>query len=86
MLLVDLLLQYCNTGGICVVQIFSDSVFTEVPQSEETSLQFFLRVHAQTTYNQENLAFCFQLCTVAHFVGLLLLPWFSSSLVFFPYS
>ena len=44
------------------------------------------RVHAQTTYNQENLAFCFQLCTVAHFVGLLLLPWFSSSLVFFPYS
>ena len=45
-----------------------------------------LRVHAQTTYNQENLAFCFQLCTVAHFVGLLLLPWFSSSLVVFPYS
>ncbi len=44
------------------------------------------RVHAQTTYIQENLAFCFQLCTVAHFVGLLLLPWFSSSLVFFPYS
>ncbi len=48
--------------------------------------QAFLRVHAQTTYNQENLAFCFQLCTVAHLVGLLLLPWFSSSLVFFPYS
>ena len=44
------------------------------------------RVYAQTTYNQENLAFCFQLCTVAHFVGFLLLPWFSSSLVFFPYS
>jgi hypothetical protein len=37
------------------------------------------RVYAQTTYNQENLAFCFQLCTVAHFVGFLMLPWFSSS-------
>jgi hypothetical protein len=35
-------------------------------------------VYAQTTYKQENLAFCFQLCTVAHFVGFLLLPWFSS--------
>jgi hypothetical protein len=47
----------------------------------------FTRAHAvQTTYNQESLAFCFQLCTVAHFVGFLLLPWFSSSLVFFPYS
>jgi hypothetical protein len=45
-----------------------------------------LRVYAQTTYNQENLAFCFQLCTVPHFVGFQLLPWFSSSLVFFPYS
>ncbi len=44
------------------------------------------RVHAQTTYNQENLAFCFKLCTVTHFVGFLPLPWFSSSLVVFPYS
>ncbi len=42
-----------------------------------------LRVHAQTIYYQENLAFCFQLCTVAHFVGFLLLSWFSSSLGFF---
>ncbi len=32
-----------------------------------------------------NLAFCFQLCTVAHFVGYLQLPWFSCSLVFFPF-
>jgi hypothetical protein len=43
------------------------------------------RVHAQTIYYQENLAFCFQLCTVAHFVGYLPLPWFSCTLVFFPY-
>jgi hypothetical protein len=41
-----------------------------------------LRVYAQTSFYQENLAFCFQLCTVTHFVGFLLLPWFSSSLVF----
>ncbi len=33
-----------------------------------------------------NLAICFQLCTVTHFVGFLPLPWFSCSLVFFPYS
>ncbi len=43
------------------------------------------RVNAQTIYFPENLAFCFQLCTVAHFVGFLPLPWFSCSLVFFPY-
>jgi hypothetical protein len=43
----------------------------------------FLRVYEQTSFYQENLAFCFQLCTlVTHFVGFLLLPWFSSSLVF----
>jgi hypothetical protein len=42
------------------------------------------RVYAQTSFYQENLAFCFQLCTVTHFVGFLLLPWFSCSLVFFP--
>ena len=40
---------------------------------------------AQTIYYQENLAFCVQLCTVAHFQGFLSLPWFSCSLVFFPY-
>ncbi len=45
-----------------------------------------LEVHAQTSFYQENLAFCFQLCTVTHFVGFLLLPWFSCSLVFLPYS
>ncbi len=45
-----------------------------------------LRVYAQTSFCQENLAFCFQLCTVTHFVGFLPLPWFSCSLVFFPYS
>jgi hypothetical protein len=28
-----------------------------------------LRVYAQTTFYQENLAFCFQLCTVTHLVG-----------------
>jgi hypothetical protein len=44
---------------------------------------WLLRVYAQTTCNQENLAFCFQLCTVTHFVGFLLclgflVPWFSS--------
>jgi hypothetical protein len=44
------------------------------------------RVYAQTSFYQENLAFCFQLCTVTHFVGFLPLPWFSCSLVFFPYS
>jgi hypothetical protein len=46
----------------------------------------YLRVYAQTSFYQENLAFCFQLCTVTHFVGFLPLPWFSCSLVFFPYS
>ncbi len=45
-----------------------------------------LRVYAQTSFYQENLAFCFQLCTVMHFVGFLPLPWFSCSLFFFPYS
>ncbi len=44
------------------------------------------RVYAQTSFYQENLAFCFQLCTVTHFVGFLPLPWVSCSLVFFPYS
>jgi hypothetical protein len=43
------------------------------------------RVHAQTIYYQENLAFCFQLCTVAHFLGYLPLTWFSCFLVFFLY-
>ncbi len=44
------------------------------------------RVYAQTSFYQENLAFSFQLCTVPHFLGFILLPWFSCSLVFFPYS
>jgi hypothetical protein len=35
------------------------------------------RVYAQTSFYQENLAVCFQLCTVTHFFGFLLLPWFS---------
>ncbi len=43
-----------------------------------------LRVYAQTICNPENQGFCFQLCTVAHFIGILLLPWFSCSLVYFP--
>jgi hypothetical protein len=35
------------------------------------------RVYSQTIYYQENLAFCFQLCTVAQFIGgFLSLPWF----------
>ncbi len=42
------------------------------------------RVYAQTTCNPENQGFCFQLCTVAHFIGILLLPWFSCSLFFLP--
>jgi hypothetical protein len=43
---------------------------------------FVLRVYAQTIFYQENLAFCFQLCTVTHLVGFLPLPWFSFSLFF----
>ncbi len=43
----------------------------------------YLRVHAQTIYYQESLAFCFQLCTVAHSLAIcrslsFLVPWFSS--------
>ncbi len=48
--------------------------------------QAVLRVYAQTSFYQENLTFCFQLCTVTHFIGFLPLPWFSCSFVFFPYS
>jgi hypothetical protein len=40
-----------------------------------------VHAHSQTIYYQENLAFCFQLCTV--YVGYL--PWFFCSLVFFLY-
>jgi hypothetical protein len=53
--------------------------------AKNTAPFFMLRVYAQTSFYQENLAFYFQLCTVTHFVGFLLLPWFSCSLVFFPY-
>jgi len=59
---------------------------TPEPPTTPSSGPGTLRVHAQTTYNQENLAFCFKLCTVTHLVGFLPLPWFSCSLVFFPYS
>jgi hypothetical protein len=53
----------------------------------------FLKIPAQEPegvctdkFLSRKLAFCFQLCTVTHFVGFLPLPWFSCSLVFFPYS
>jgi hypothetical protein len=38
-------------------------------KSEVALSRCVLRVHAQTIYYQESLAFCFQLCTVTHFVG-----------------
>ncbi len=62
------------------------SLFSEVAGSIASPLDCFPRVYAQTSFYQENLAFCFQLCTVTHFVGFPPLPWFSCSLVFFPYS
>ncbi len=77
---------------MCVIRIFYSNKFdlTNV-MSQRFSYIFctFMwvpRVYAQTSFYQENLAFCFQLCTVTHFVGFLPLPWFSCSLVFFPYS
>jgi hypothetical protein len=35
-----------------------------------------LRVYAQTIYYQDSLAFWLKLCTFAHFIGFLPLPWF----------
>ncbi len=68
-----------------LLEELQDSEENEEETKEKEGGEGEQRVHAQSIYYQENLAFCFQLCTAAHFVGYLPLPWFSCSLVVFPY-
>ncbi len=90
----DVGLGCVDAGGERVVQAESEAPGVALREAGHPHMQRrrldsahinILRVYAQTIYYWENLAFCLQLCTVAHFVGFLPLPWFSCSLDFFPY-